>query len=197
MKKLFSFALALMMLFALCVPAFAASLPNEEDTVYYGNSDAPDVCQIPYAIVDVPDEAKAVAAEEDTVYYGINQLNPEDFIRVSPATVGTARSSYIRLEFGGTMYDNLCSDFIENVIKAGATASLKVDTCVWAPETNDLEIGIYNWSTAENWYVVKSGGKVSNYSKKFTNLTAGTYSVYILNRGKNTLTTGYMLYTLT
>lgn len=59
-----------------------------------------------------------------------------------------------------------------------------------------MEIGIYNWTTAENWYVVKSGGQAMNDFITFTNLTAGSYSVYIRNRGTSSLTTGYLLYHL-
>lgn len=162
MKKLFSFALALVLMFSMCIPAFAAE----------------------------------ASIDENTVYYGINELKPEDFIRVAPATVEKARASYIRFEFPGAVSNGVYSDFVENVITAGSSATLTVDTCVWAPESNNLEIGIYNWTTAENWYVVRSGGKVSNYSKIFSGLTAGTYSVYVRNRGTTSLTTGYLLYNL-
>lgn len=135
-------------------------------------------------------------ADDNVVYYGINELNPDDFIYIAPATVQRARTSYIRFEFPGAVYNSVYSDFIENVITAGSSAILNVNTCVWAPESNNLEIGIYNWTTAENWYVVKSGGQVMNDFITFTNLTAGSYSVYIRNRGTSSLTTGYLLYHL-
>nr|CRY94508.1 hypothetical protein [uncultured prokaryote] len=196
MKKFFTFMLALVLMFSICVPVFAAEGAANNDTVYYGESEISAVNQVPYAIVEVPDEEVAIAAAEDIVYYGINELNPEDFVRVTPAEVQKARASYTRFEFPGAVANSVYSDFVENVITAGSSATLAVDTCVWAPESNNLEIGIYNWTTAENWYVIKTGGRVSNYSKTFSNLTAGTYSVYVRNRGTNALTTGYLLYNL-
>lgn len=162
MKKLFSFMLAFVLMFSMCIPAFAVE----------------------------------ASTDENTVYYGIKELNPEDFIRVAPATVEKARASYTRFEFPGAVSDNVYSDFVEYVITAESSAALTVDTCVWAPESNNLEIGIYNWTTAENWYVVRSGGQVSDYSKTFSGLTAGTYCVYVRNCGTTSLTTGYLLYHL-
>ena len=135
-------------------------------------------------------------ADDNVVHYGINELNPDDFIYIAPATVQRARTSYMRFECPGAVYNSVYSDFIENVITARASAILNVNTCVWAPESNNLEIGIYNWTTAENWYVVKSGGQVMNDFITFTNLTVGSYSVYIRNRGTSSLTTGYLLYHL-
>lgn len=186
MKKLFPIAIVLAGILALCIPVVAASLPEGEDVVYYRKEGSSQVWQTTGEVVELSGET------EETVQYGIDQLAPEDFLCLPTATV----EKNSRLEFSNALPGDPCSDFLKIEIKDGE-ATLKIDTCVWAPETNDLEIGIYNWSTAENWYVLKSGGKVSNYSKNFVNLTAGTYSVYILNRGKNTLTTGYMLYTLT
>ena len=196
MKKLFSFALALVLMLSMCIPAFAAEVSTDENTVHYGKSEISAVNQVPYAIVEIPDENTAVAADEDIVYYGINELNPEEFIRVDSATVEKARASYTRFEFPGAVSNSVYSDFVENVITAGSSATLTVNTCVWAPESNNLEIGIYNWTTGENWYVVRSGGQVSNYSRTFSSLTAGTYSVYVRNRGTSSLTTGYLLYNL-
>ena len=196
MKKVLPFALVLVLLFFMCIFVFASEAPAGEDTVYYGKSEIFELNQIPCATAENPDKNIAMEEDEDTVYYGINELNPEDFIYIAPATVQRARASYTRLEFPGAVYNSVYSDFVENVITAGASATLDVNTCVWAPESNDLEIGIYNWTTAENWYVVRSGGQVYNYFINFTNLTAGSYSVYIRNRGTSSLTTGYLLYNL-
>ena len=38
--------------------------------------------------------------------------------------------------------------------------------------------------------------QVVDYSKTFSNLTAGRYSVYVRNKGTTALTTGYILYDL-
>lgn len=196
MKKISVFVLTIVLVLSMCISASATVASSDEDAVYYGKAELSDVNQASYTVVEISDENTAMVADEDTVYYGINELNPEDFILVSPETMSNARASYIRLEFPNALSGSIYSDFIENIIKDGASATLKVDTCVWAPESYDLEIGIYNWSTAENWYVVKEGGKIIDYSKTFSNLTAGMYSVYVLNRGGSSLTTGYLLYNL-
>lgn len=196
MKKLFAVVLAFVLMCSMCLPVFAAETFTDENTVYYGKSEISTVNQVPYAIVEIPDENTPMAADEDIVYYGVNELNPEDFIRVDPATVEKARASYNRFEFPGAVSNSVYSDFVNNVITAGSSATLTVNICVWAPEYNNLEIGIYNWTTAENWCVVRSGGQVSNYSRTFSGLTAGTYSVYVRNLGTHSLTTGYILYNL-
>ena len=63
-------------------------------------------------------------ADDNVVHYGINELNPDDFIYIAPATVQRARTSYMRFEFPGAVYNSVYSDFIENVITAGASAIL-------------------------------------------------------------------------
>ena len=116
MKKLFAFALAFVMMFSMCIPALVAKASTDENTVYYGKSEISAVNQVPYAIVEIPDENTVMAADEDIVYYGINELNPEDFIRVDPVTVAKARASYTRFEFPGALSNSIYSDFVENVI---------------------------------------------------------------------------------
>ena len=190
------------------IPLTASAVSNTEETVSYENGAIriDDINALPYTVVDVPDQSVATASDiEDTVHYGINQLNPDDFLPLTPTPVNVAsdetarntRASYVRLEFPGAVAGSVYSDFVEHVISGGSSATLNVNICVWAPESNTLEIGIYNWTTAENWYVLKTGGSLSNYAHTFRNLTAGTYSVYIRNHGPNSLTTGYLLYILT
>ncbi len=193
MKKLHSLTLSFILIFSMCIPAFA------EDAVYHESPRATEGWPIFDSYVDVPAVQSDAAEEssEDVVYYGINQINPEDILRLTPTTVRSAegtRASYVRLEFPGALAGSVYSDFIEHVITAGSSANLSISVCVWSPEYYDLEIGIYNWTTAQNWYVVRSGGSVYNYSHLFTNLPAGEYSVYIRNRGMSSLTTGYLLY---
>lgn len=196
MKKLLTFSLVLVLMLSICVPAFASEVSANEDTVHYGQSEISTVTKVPYNIIEVPDDDDVVTADEDIIYYGINELNPEDFVRVTPNTVDMARASYLSYDFAGAVSGSVYSDFIEHVITAGSSATLTVDVCVWAPESNNLEIGIYNWTTGENWYVVRTGGQVVDYSKTFSNLTAGRYSVYVRNKGTTALTTGYILYDL-
>lgn len=193
MKKMLSMTLSFILFFSVCIPALA------EDTVYHESPQATGGGTTSNSYVDVPavQSGGVEAFGEDVVYYGINQIKPEDFLRLTPTTVPSSESrsaNYVRLEFPGALAGSVYSDFIEHVITAGSSANLYVNVCVWSPEHYSLEIGIYNWTTAENWFVVRSGGSVTNYSKLFTNLSAGEYSVYIRNRGASSLTTGYMLY---
>lgn len=204
MKKTICMALAFILVLAISMSVSALS--NTKDTVHYAKDaiDAGDVHVLSSTVVDDRDIA-AAADEEYTVYYGINQFSPEDIPPLTPVPVnnlcsedGTvSRASYIRLEFPGALAGSIYSDFNENVVGAGDSATLDVQTCVWAPESNTLEIGIYNWTTAENWYVLRSGGSINNKLFTFTNLSAGPCSVYIRNHGPNALTTGYLLYNLT
>lgn len=189
MKKLLSLTLSFILIISMCIPAFA------EDAAYH---ESPRVAgTISDSYVDVP-AAQSDAAEEsdeDVVYYGMNQIKPEDFLRLTPATVNrVGEADSVRLEFSDALAGSVYSDFMEHAVSAGSSVNLSISACVWSPEFYDLEIGIYNWTTAENWYVVRSGGSVYNYSHLFTGLSAGEYSVYIRNRGMSSLTTGYLLY---
>ena len=196
MKKLFALALAIVLTLSMGIFAFAAEVPTNESAVHYAKSEISSISRVPSAVVDIPEDKVAITGEEDTVYYGINELNPEDFIRVESTPVPQALTSYNRFEFPGAVSGSVYSDFVEHNVEAGDFLPLHIDTCVWAPESNNLEIGIYNWTTAENRYVLRAGGKVLNYSIVFPNLSAGIYSLYIRNRGTNALTTGYILYNL-
>lgn len=133
-------------------------------------------------------------AVDDTVHYGINQLNPDDFI---PFTVNSTERAVLPYDFSGALSGSVYSDFVSHTINAGASALLYVETCTWSPERFNLEVGIYNWSTAENWYVTRSNGQITNQNIRFRNLTAGNYSMYIRNLGSGTISVGYIRYTLT
>lgn len=196
MKKMIFFLLACAVLLAvpLCVSATTEDVVHKEGPIAVENPDP------------VSGQYTALPSESgETVYYGINQIKPEEIIRLDSATVAAeentstgSRSVYPRIEFAGALPNNVYSDFADNVITAGSTANLFIKVCVWAPESYNLEIGIYNWTTAENWCVTRSGGYLSEHSlPPFENLTAGTYSVYIRNLGGSSLTTGYMQYRLT
>lgn len=191
MKKLLSLTLSFILIISTCIPAFAEDAAHHESPRVVGT--------ISDSYVDVPAAQSDAAKEsgEDVVYYGINQIKPEDFLRLTPTTVRStrgARASYVRLEFPGALAGSVYSDFIEHVIPAGSSVNLSISACVWSPEFYDLEIGIYNQTTGENWYVVKSGGSMMDFSQCFTDLSDGTYSVYLRNRGMSSLTTGYLLY---
>lgn len=73
-------------------------------------------------------------ADDNVVHYGINELNPDDFIYIAPQRCKELAQVICVLNFLGAVYNSVYSDFIENVITAGASAILNVNTCVWAPE---------------------------------------------------------------
>ena len=196
LKKVLAFSLVLALILSVSIPVFATEISGNEDTVYYGESEISTLNQVPYNRVEIPDESIAITAEEDVVYYGINELNPEEFIRVTPNTLDVARAGYLSYDFAGAVSNSVYSDFIEHTVAEGSSVTLTVDICVWEPISNDLEIGIYNWTTGENWRVIRSGGQVVDYAKTFTGLSAGKYSAYVRNLGPTTLSTGYILYDL-
>lgn len=198
MKKILSLLFVIVALFSVFIPAYAA-VSNEENVPQYSNGLSTSVMCTESAPA-LHNDASIAIDGEDVVYYGKNEIQPEDIIYAKPVTVYSANATgriSTRFEFDGTRQNEIASDFVDNIIRSGESANLMVNTCVWAPESNSLEIGIYNWTTAENWYVIQSGGSVIDRSFTFSSLTAGTYSVYIRNLGAYTLTTGYIAYNLT
>lgn len=151
-----------------------------------------------YVMIEDYEQYLALEAfDENTIYCGTNLLNPEDFLALTPVPISDTKSlTLVRLEFADALPNNVYSDFDPHVITSGSTATLEVNPCVWAPESFILEIGIYNWTTGENQFVLKPDG-YAIFTESFKNLTAGTYSVYIRNRGEYSLSTGYMKYSLT
>lgn len=134
-------------------------------------------------------------ANDDVLHYGINELNPEDFIAAPPIVTSHAQSGYISFLFDGCRQEEVYSDFVEFYFSAGSSATLDVNVCTWKPEGNPIEIGVYNWSTGQNWYYIKRDGKFSGYLF-FNNLPSGRYSAYVRNKGSNTLQSGYISYSL-
>ncbi len=197
MKKLLAFSLAVILTFSMFTPVFATGISTDADAEYCGQLDISGVTALPYTIVDL----QALRAEREknadaVVYCGVNELNPEEFIRLTPTMVDTGRSSGTRLEFPGALPNSVYSDFHEKVMTQGSSATLSIEACTWAPEYYQLEIGIYNWEDGTNRYVLLYGGLVSGTSYLFTELSAGRYSVYIRNRGAGPLSSGYLLYNL-
>lgn len=189
MKKLLSLTLSFILIISTCIPAFA------EDTAYHESPRAAGTISDSYVDVPAAQSDAAEESDEDVVYYGMNQIKPEDFLRLTPATVNrVGEADSVRLEFSDALAGSVYSDFMEHAVSAGSSVSLSISACVWSPEFYDLEIGIYNQTTGENWYVVKSGGSMMDFSQCFTDLSDGTYSVYLRNRGMSSLTTGYLLY---
>lgn len=189
MKKLLSLTLSFILIISMCIPAFA------EDTAYHESPRAAGTISDSYVDVPAAQSDAAEESDEDVVYYGMNQIKPEDFLRLTPATVSKAEEAdSVRLEFSDALAGSVYSDFMEHAVSAGSSVDLSISACVWSPEFYDLEIGIYNQTTGENWYVVKSGGSMMDFSQCFTDLSDGTYSVYLRNRGMSSLTTGYLLY---
>lgn len=189
MKKLLSLTLSFILIISTCIPAFA------EDTAYHESPRAAGTISDSYVDVPAAQSDAAEESDEDVVYYGMNQIKPEDFLRLTPATVSkVGEADSVRLEFSDALAGSVYSDFMEHAVSAGSSVNLSISACVWSPEFYDLEIGIYNQTTGENWYVVKSGGSMMDFSQCFTDLSDGTYSVYLRNRGMSSLTTGYLLY---
>ena len=157
-----------------------------------------------YVLIESPEEYAALSGDSgDIVYYGKDLIDPDEIILLPSSIITvsdnadsrTARSTYTRIEFPGTKPNAIYSDFSYHPVSAGASVTMTINTCVWAPEHYDLEIGIYNWTDATNRWSLESGGSAS-FEKTFTNLTAGEYSIYIRNRGSSALTTGYLKYRL-
>lgn len=140
---------------------------------------------------------EVAGGEKGAVYYGINEIKPEDIVRIGTGAVPQNRNGGIPFDFAGAIPNSVYSNFVEVYYSAGSTAVLEIDVCTWSPEYNNLEVGIYNWTTAENWYTTWPDGQIENEWIYFYNLSAGRYSVYIRNVGSSSLQTGYLLYKLT
>lgn len=183
MKQLVAFVLAFLLMFTMCVPSFAAeyevrtsNLSINADGLKATSGGGPDT------LLDTAE-----------IHYGINELDPTSFVRVESNEVKTGRSADLSFDFAGCSPNAIYSDMVEYIIADNSSATLQVKSCIWAPEYFKIEIGIYNWTTAENRYVECTGGSV-NGNITFNNLTAGNYSVYIRNCGTYTLTSGYIRY---
>lgn len=137
------------------------------------------------------------AAETNAVEYDINEIKPEDIVRVGTGAVPQNRNGGIPFDFAGAIPNSVYSNFVEVYYSAGSTAALEINVCTWSPGYNNLEVGIYNWTTAENWYTTWPDGKFVDEWIYFYDLSAGRYSVYIRNVGSSSLQTGYLLYNLT
>lgn len=121
-------------------------------------------------------------ADSEGVHYGIHQLNPKDFVAApSIAPFGT-RAGTLNFTFSGGKRNSVYTDFVEYYFSAGSSAVLYVANCGWEPAESPLEIGIYNWSTAENWYYIRRDGSYSGYLN-FPSLSAGRYSAYVRSLG--------------
>lgn len=193
MKKLLALTLVVVLMFSLFIPANAAEETAVE--VNAGEKEIADMNTVYYREPEVSDDGTA-DKEEGVVYYGINELNPDDFVKATPHTVNQDRRAYLAYDFQGAIPGSVYSDFIEHVVYAGSDVELEVNLCVWSPEWFELEVGIYNWATGENWYQVRTGGQIVSNSLFFPNVSAGRYSAYIRNNGPNKLYTGYILYDL-
>lgn len=198
MKKILCVLLLLVLAISITIPVSAAIVSEKEDPVHYGINEikSEEIQRGVSRVVNIPEDA-----DDDVVHYGINEIQPEDIIKLTPTPVDVEtkqglRESYVALNFANTKPNAICSDMIEHIVQEGDSLTLKIKACTWSPEQHSLEIGIYNWSTAENWYVTKTGGAVTDWSNTFRNLTAGNYSVYIRNCGSGTLISGYMQYNL-
>lgn len=195
MRKTICITLCVILILLCTLSASACS--NAEELIQKNTINLEAVNTLSATTIAPPDQNSAAVSAEDTIYYGINEFDLNNVLPLTPTTVNNARTvNAIRLEFGGAVPNSYYSDFVEHICDAGDSATLYIDTCVWAPEAFDLEIGITNFRTGEHWYVVRSGGSVINRTITFRNLTAGHYSVTIRNLGTSALSTGYLLYTL-
>ena len=113
----------------------------------------------------------------------------------SPASIGNSVTPYAftRMEFANVNPSVYVISSDNYVVKVGYTTSLSINTCVWAPEHYEIEIGFWNIDTGTTYTQRFTGGSLSK-TLFFSNMPAGTYRLFVVNNGATKLTTGYMLY---
>ena len=159
------------------------------------------LCTSSSPVYAVEDKNSPTATSTESTEY----ILPEDFTficDVAELPTTYARSSNdsmpyaaLRIEFAGATYNELILTNQDIVVGTNDTATLTIERCVWAPESNDLYVGFWNAQTNVAYFRTLTDGDFSG-TFTFTTLPAGIYRVYIRNKGASTLTTGYMRYTV-
>lgn len=112
----------------------------------------------------------------------------------SPFSEGISPYASHSFDFSGCKYGEYWTDESVFYIEDGDSAQLYIDVCTWMPEINDIEIGIYNYTSLTSYTRRYSNGKVSGTTVNFSNLDRGDYMVIIRNASSPTIVNGYMRY---
>lgn len=139
--------------------------------------------------------------EENTIHYSKDQFRMDEVTPLTPRKLSDSPGLEDSNDYVIEFYDNnggtICSDLVEYDIPNGGSATLYISGSVWIPELSKAEVGIVNQATNETWYMVRSVGVFNDCTCTFTELTAGTYSVYFRNLEGEVPSQLYIRYNLT
>lgn len=129
----------------------------------------------------------------------IHSVDPENVVFSStqrePINLDSSvhpRGNYSPLEFAGFNADVVILADQPFTRTSSGLICLEINTCSWAPSTNDVEIGFYRVEDGTCYGKTFSGGtKTGPY---YRSLPTGTYYVYAMNMGPGRLTSGIMYY---
>lgn len=144
----------------------------------------------------ISDEMIIHKISDDQIASSANAVPPTN--TVSTDSSGTTVSPYasVEFDFSGFYQYVVVLDSANYVITEGSFSTLKIETCVWSPIGNDVEIGFYNLDTGTCYGHQYSNGSISNKTRYFYDLPTGTYRVYAANLGSDPLTTGLIRYSV-
>ena len=78
----------------------------------------------------------------------------------------------------------------------GGTCTLTIETCMWSPVGNPLEIGFFSLDTGTAYgYYFPAGGTITNETRYF-DIPAGTYWLYVIDLGTTDITRGELRYSI-
>ncbi len=169
--------------------------PADSETPSHGTIDPSEIIRVP--IVEIPEPQP----EEYIIHYGKDQFRMDEVTPLTPRKLsdspGLEDSEDYVIESNDCESGIICSDLVEYEISDGGSATLYISGSVWIPELSKAEVGIVNHETSETWYMIRSVGVFNDCTCTFTELTAGTYSVYFRNLEGKAPSQLYIRYHLT
>lgn len=190
MKRIVSLVIVLAIILMVPIQAFATETITANDIA----SHITEMADEPIAIVSSTDPITGETTYTATEVI-VEDVSLEDVTAIGDSEMITPYGGF-RYQFhtlgGGNLYYEIDDPF---VLSSGEMLTLDVTNCVWAPETNTLHIGVYNFALGKSYSVPATGGSFVE-ERTYLNLPAGEYYVFVKNTGSRALTTGYMTFTV-
>ncbi len=198
MKKVLGIILALICVLSFSVCAFACSVETvkeDETQVVSGEFSVEDVTKAPVS-GELPEKKSEKTLVTNEILVVSGEFAIEDVVKAPYFGDMVAPKSGSYFSFAGCTKNEIYSDMADRYYSDGDTVVLTINQCSWIPQSNDLEIGLFNTTYAITYKPDQpfSDGELNGVSVTFSNLKAGNYWVYVRNLGSPTITSGYLSY---